>query len=74
MSNKGLRVLLTSMHNVFYYSGFLYCSFGRLYACIVTETGCTTISANIDLGQPWRRSYGDNLIYTDWNGTITGAQ
>ena len=67
MSDKGLRaVLLTSMHNVAYYSGFLYCSFGRPYACIVTETGCTTISANIDLGQPWRRSYGDNLIYTDW--------
>ena len=68
MSDKGLRaVLLTSMHNVAYYSGFLYCSFGRPYACIVTETGCTTISANIDLGQPWRRSYGDNLIFTDWN-------
>ena len=67
MSGKGLRaVLLTSMHSVAYYSGFLYCSFGRPYACIVTETGCTTISANIDLGQPWRRSYGDNLIYTDW--------
>ena len=67
MSAKGLRaVLLTSMHNVAYYSGFLYYSSGRTYACIVTETGCTTISANIDLGQPWRRSYGDNLIYTDW--------
>ena len=67
MSDRGLRaVLLTSMHNVAYYSGFLYCSFGRPYACIVTETGCTTISANIDLGQPWRRSYGENLIYTDW--------
>ena len=67
MSDRGLRaILLTSMHNVAYYSGFLYCSFGRPYACIVTETGCTTISANIDLGQPWRRSYGDNLIYTDW--------
>ena len=67
IADRGLRaVLLTSMHNVAYYSGFLYCSFGRPYACIVTETGCTTISANIDLGQPWRRSYGDNLIYTDW--------
>ena len=67
MSDRGLRaILLTSMHNVAYYSGFLYCSFGRPYACIVTETGCTTISANIDLGQPWRHSYGDNLIYTDW--------
>ena len=67
MSDRGLRaVLLTSVHNVANYSGLLCCSFGRPYACIVTETGCTTISANIDLGQLWRRSYGDNLINTDW--------
>ncbi|MEM1200320.1 MAG: aminopeptidase P family protein [Pseudomonadota bacterium] len=59
-------VLFTSMHNVAYASGFLYCSFGRPYGCIVTESGCTTISANIDGGQPWRRSFGDNLVYTDW--------
>ena len=59
-------VLLTSMHNIAYYSGYLYCSFGRSYGCVVTESDCVTISANIDLSQPWRRSYGDNLIYTDW--------
>jgi len=59
-------MLLTSMHNIAYYSGFLYCSFGRPYACVVTPDRCVTVSANIDLGQPWRRSYGDNLIYTDW--------
>jgi len=59
-------VLLTSMHNIAYYSGFLYCSFGRPYGCVVTNDDCITISANIDLSQPWRRSYGDNVIYTDW--------
>ena len=59
-------VLLTSMHNIAYYSGFLYCSFGRPYACVVTPERSVTVSANIDLGQPWRRCYGDNLIYTDW--------
>ena len=59
-------VLLTSMHNIAYYSGFLYCSFGRPYACVVTADRCVTVSANIDGGQPWRRSYGENLIYTDW--------
>jgi len=59
-------VLLTSMHNIAYYSGFLYCSFGRPYACLVTPDACTTVSANIDAGQPWRRSHGDNVIYTDW--------
>ena len=59
-------VVLTSMHNVAYYSGFLYCAFGRPYACVVTADACTTVSANIDAGQPWRRSHGDNVIYTDW--------
>ncbi|MFN4155646.1 MAG: aminopeptidase P family protein [Paracoccaceae bacterium] len=59
-------VVLTSMHNVAYYSGFLYCSFGRPYACVVTGTDCITVSAGIDAGQPWRRSVGDNITYTDW--------
>ena len=59
-------VVLTSMHNVAYYSGFLYCSFGRPYACVVTPSQCVTISAGIDAGQPWRRSIEDNITYTDW--------
>ncbi|MFT5508580.1 MAG: creatinase [Hyphomicrobiaceae bacterium] len=59
-------VVLTSMHNIAYYSGFLYCSFGRPFGCIITASACTTVSANIDAGQPWRRSIDDNIIYTDW--------
>jgi creatinase len=59
-------VLMTSMQNIAYYSGFLYCSFGRPYGCVVTQDNCTTVSANIDAGQPWRRSHCDNVIYTDW--------
>ena len=59
-------VLLTSIHNVNYFSDFLYCSFGRAYGLVVTEDKATTISANIDGGQPYRRSFGDNLVYTDW--------
>ena len=67
MSDTGVgAVLLTSMHNIAYFSGFLYCSFGRPYACVVTEDRCVTVSANLDGGQPWRRCYGENLIYTDW--------
>ncbi|AJY46017.1 aminopeptidase P family protein [Martelella endophytica] len=67
MEARGITaVLLTSMHNIAYYSGFLHCSFGRPFGCVVTATRCTTISANIDAGQPWRRSHGDNIIYTDW--------
>ena len=58
--------VLTSMHNIAYYSGFLYCSFGRPYALVVTPTDCVTISAGIDAGQPWRRCHGDSITYTDW--------
>lgn len=67
MADKDIpAVLLTSMQNIAYYSGFLYCSFGRPYACVVTQDTCTTVSANIDAGQPWRRSVEENVIYTDW--------
>jgi creatinase len=58
--------VFTSMHNVAYYSGFLYCAFGRPYALVVTLTDAVTISAGIDAAQPWRRSHGDNITYTDW--------
>ncbi len=58
--------VLTSMHNIAYYSGFLYCAFGRPYGLVVTPSECVTIAAGIDAGQPWRRSHGDALTYTDW--------
>ena len=58
--------ILTSIHNVAYYTGFIYCSFGRPYGCVITQKKIVTISANIDASQPWRRSNCDNLIYTDW--------
>ena len=59
-------VILTSMHNIAYYSGFIYCSFGRPYGCVITKKKISTISANTDASQPWRRSHCDNIIYTDW--------
>ena len=59
--------LFTSIHNVNYFADFLYCSFGRSYGLVVTGERHTTISANIDYGQPWRQSFGDNLVYTDWH-------
>ncbi len=59
-------VLFTSYHNINYYSDFLYTSFGRSYALVVTGDKHYTVSANIDGGQPWRRSYEDNIVYTDW--------
>ena len=67
MDKKNLdMIILTSMHNIAYYSGFIYCSFGRPYGCIVTKDKISTISANIDASQPWRRSHCNNVIYTDW--------
>jgi creatinase len=59
-------VVLTSMHNVAYYSGFLYCSFGRPYALVVTEAKAVVIAALIDAGQPRRRAATEVLTYTDW--------
>lgn len=59
--------IFTSYHNVNYYSDFLYCSFGRPYALVITQDKVVSISANIDGGQPWRRTVGtDNIVYTDW--------
>lgn len=58
--------LFTSYHNINYYADFLFCHFGRFYGLVVTPDSHTTISANIDGGQPWRRSFGDNIVYTDW--------
>jgi creatinase len=58
--------ILTSYHNIAYYSDFLYTRFGRRYALVVTADRVTSVSANIDGGQPWRRTVGDNLVYTDW--------
>ena len=59
-------VLMTSMHNIAWYSGFLYCSFGRPYGLVVTPDRATVVAANIDAGQPWRRSWCEALTYTDW--------
>ena len=58
--------VFTSMQSIAYYSGFLYCAFGRPYALVVTASEDVTISAGIDAGQPWRRCHGDNITYTDW--------
>ncbi|MBK5122816.1 M24 family metallopeptidase [Burkholderia sp. R-69980] len=68
MSNENIdAVLFTSYHNINYYGDFLYCSFGRKYGLVVTSKKVVSISANIDGGQPWRRTVGDyNVVYTDW--------
>lgn len=67
MGEKSIdAVLFTSYHNINYYSDFLYTAFGRNYGLVVTQDKHVTVSANIDAGMPWRRSYEDNVVYTDW--------
>jgi creatinase len=58
--------LFTSYHCINYYSGWLYCYFGRKYGMVIDQKNATTISAGIDGGQPFRRSFGGNITYTDW--------
>ncbi|MDG1115748.1 MAG: M24 family metallopeptidase [Flavimaricola sp.] len=67
MADAGVEAaVFTSMQCIAYYSGFLYCTFGRPYGLVVTATQSVTISAGIDAAQPWRRCHGDNITYTDW--------
>lgn len=67
MADDGIdAVVLTSYHNINYFSDFLYTSFGRNYYLVVTPTSSTTVTANIDGGMPWRRTHGNNVVYTDW--------
>lgn len=67
MEEKELdAVVLTSYHGIKYYSDFLFTYFGRSYAMVVTPDDTVTVTANIDAGMPWRTSYGDNVVYTDW--------
>ena len=58
--------VLTSYHNICYFSGLMYCAFGRNYGFVVTPDNATSVSAGIDGGQPWRLTHGDNITYTDW--------
>lgn len=59
--------LFTSYHNICYFADFLHCRFGRHYGLVLDHQDATTVSAGIDGGQPWRRSFGHNISYTDWN-------
>ena len=59
--------LFTSYHNICYLADFLYCYFGRKYGLVITQKQTTSVTAAIDGGQPARRTFGDNLTYTDWS-------
>lgn len=68
MAERGIdAALFTSVHNVNYFADYVYTSFGRLYGLVVTDEKHVTISANVDFGQPYRQSFGENIAYTDWH-------
>ncbi|WP_288026257.1 aminopeptidase P family N-terminal domain-containing protein, partial [Arthrobacter sp.] len=57
MAEKNLdAVVLTSYHNIKYYSDYLFTYYGRSYALVVTADDSVSITANIDAGMPWRTS------------------
>ena len=41
--------LFTSYHNICYFSGFLYCKFGRRYGAVLTRDGVTTVLSLIHI-------------------------
>eukprot|EP00419_Tripos_fusus_P055718 CAMPEP_0172812932 /NCGR_PEP_ID=MMETSP1075-20121228/10340_1 /TAXON_ID=2916 /ORGANISM="Ceratium fusus, Strain PA161109" /LENGTH=480 /DNA_ID=CAMNT_0013652545 /DNA_START=38 /DNA_END=1480 /DNA_ORIENTATION=+ len=70
MLEEGLdAVVLTSMHNIKYFTNFLYCPFGRSYAVVITKDEVVMSTAGTDQQQPRRDEiYGiRNYVYTDWN-------
>lgn len=67
MAEKNIdAALFSSYHNICYYADFMYCYFGRNYGLVIDQDHVTSISAGIDGGQPWRRTRGNNITYTDW--------
>ena len=59
--------ILTSMQGIAYYSGFLYCSFGRPYALVVTATRAPRSSPPTSTAASRTAArHGEALTYTDW--------
>ena len=58
--------VLTSMHNIKYYSDFVPSPFGRTFAVVITPEKSTTVTPWVDGGMPWRTTYGENIVYSDW--------
>lgn len=59
-------LVLTSMHNIKYFSDFVPSPFGRLFAIVITPEDSITVTPWVDGGMPWRTTYGENIVYSDW--------
>jgi len=60
-------LVLTSMHNIKYFSDFVPSPFGRIFAIVITPEDSITITPWVDGGMPWRTTYGENIVYSDWD-------
>ena len=75
MDARGVAaVVLTSMHNVAYYSGFLYCAFGRPYGLVVTASEAVVIAAGIDAGSRGGAARPTRSPIPTGSATISGAR
>src|SRR5690625_1366541 len=55
LSSQNLDALvLTSMHNIKYYSDLVPSPFGRTYAVVITPEDSVTVTPWVDGGMPWR--------------------
>src|SRR5690625_2164820 len=67
MAEKDLDALvLTSMHNIKYYSDLVPSPFGRTFGLVITPEDSITVTPWVDGGMPWRTTYGKNIVYSDW--------
>ena len=63
MQEKNIgAAVFTSIHNIAYFSNYVYCSMGRPYALVVTKDSQTSVSALVDGGQPWRRYHKNDFL------------
>lgn len=65
-ANGADALVLTSMHNIKYFSDFVPSPFGRLFAIVITPEDSITVTPWVDGGMPWRTTYGENIVYSDW--------
>src|SRR5699024_10275566 len=56
----------TTLFRSKYFSDFVPSPFGRTFAVVITPQGSTTVTPWVDGGMPWRTTYGDNIVYSDW--------
>src|SRR5699024_5768295 len=59
-------LVLTSMKDLNYCSDLVTSRFGRTYAVVITPEDSVTVTPWVDGGMPWRTTYGENIVYSDW--------